>query len=483
MGLERNVEKLLLDQYDSEKSLNPYVRGPKIIHEPLYGTFEYKEPEVAVLDSSPIQRLKYIHQLGLSYQIFPGARHTRFEHTIGVVNIASKFLRLLNKKGYLAVSDINTVRLSACLHDIGHGPFSHISENVMKIFPEMTEELNDEQFSNCKPHEILSYHIIKTKLFRDFLEDIQHRYNYDFDVDEIANYIIGIPQEPEENQYKADLINGEFDSDKLDYITRDGYFSGLPISVDVDRLLFSVDVGRTPDGKKKIIMSPKGVGSLQQLLFDKVMLNSTVYHHHKLKAIDQMIQLAFEIIIDHEIPLNGITLKSPADLLKFDDYQILTLKTSHEKLNELISSLKKRHLFKRALVISPKTIEEEKKENLKDFIKLEERPEKIADLRKILAERIRGGCTEYDIAIEIPSHPALREASQEIIKFGEDDYRPSSDVFPAGGWLQVFSAHQWKAWIFSSERFKKDAQKRGIELFEEVFDLSFNEEAVKQCKF
>lgn len=476
--LEKNIGKLLEENFEtSPDCFNPNVRGSKIIHEPLYGTFEYKEQEIAVLDSFFGQRLKYIHQLGLSYQIFPGARHTRFEHTIGVVNTVAKFLRLLSKKhDYIKPSDINTIRLAGCLHDIGHGPFSHISENIMKLLPDMQKEMEKDLFSNCKPHEIISYYIIRSKIFNDFLNEIKDKCAVEFDIEEIPNYIIGISSDPENNQYKADLINGEFDSDKLDYIARDGFFSGIPISVDIDRFLFSTDIDITPDGNRKIVLDTKGIQSLQQLLFDKVMLNSTVYNHHKLKAIDQMIQLVFERIIEKNIKINGFEIKNASDLIRFDDHQILNLQTDDEITNTLISSLKNRKIFKKALVISPKTKE---CGTLNRFTKLEERLDEMITLRRELADNI--GCCPYDIAIESPEQPRSREVGPEIIRFGPGDFRPAEDVFPYNGWLNVFKKHQWNGWVFASDNNREKTMEEAIYLFEEKFRITFNQEAIKQA--
>lgn len=475
MTLKKDINSLFEGYYKSDDCFRCAGKGSKIIHEPLYGTFEYKEHEIAIIDSAPVQRLKYIHQLGLAFQVFPGTRHTRFEHSIGVVNIVNRFLRFLAKEKLVNKCDINTIRLSACLHDIGHGPFSHISENVMRTFDIMKEEKRKNDFVGCSEHEILSYHMIKSKRFTEFLENIESEIN----IEEIPNYIIGRTTNPTENQYKADLINGQFDADKLDYITRDGYFSGLPISIDIDRLLFSASVDTT-GGKRKIVLSPKGIGSVQQLLFDKVMLFSTVYQHQKLKAIDQMIQLAFEMIIDEGIEIFGKKIESPIDLLSIDDYQFLNLKSESLKLNELTASLKMRKVFCRSLVISPKTVT--KKRNLSYFMSFQENPGKIKKLRTELAERIGGDCTKYDIAIEIPKQTPLKEAEQKVIRSGANEFIAPKDVFPSPQWLNIFSSHQWKAWIFAKDEFREKACQEGIELLEEKFELCFNEEAIKQCR-
>lgn len=478
MTLKKDINKLMEELYGEDDFIkSPTVRDEKIIHEPLYGTNTYAKPEIAIIDSPFVQRLKYINQLGLTYQVFPGARYSRFEHSIGVVNVASKFGKTLKKKEKTDDGDIETIRAAALLHDVGHGPFSHTSEIFMKCYPEMIEEM--EKMGLKKPHEITSYYMVKSRLVNDFLGEVKNEFNALFTVEELANYIIGDTRNPATDQFKADIINGEFDADKLDYITRDGHFTGLPISVDIDRILHSVGTA-TREGKHMIILERKGITSLQQLLFDKVVLKHTVYNHHKVRTLDAMILLIYERIKELGISVNGHSLEKVANLMGLEDHHILNLPhTEDDILNNLISMVKNRRLFKKSLVISYQTVEDS--HSLIEFSKIGEYPDKLIELRKILCEYV--GCSYYEIAIDIPEYPSTREASQEIVKFGEDDFGPTESVFPTEKWLENFSVHLWNARIFTlpNDKFRKRVADKAISFFkeEDEFNLELNDQAIK----
>src|SRR5215216_4617520 len=100
---------------------------PFRIRDPIHGFIELTPRERAAADTPIVQRLRSISQLALTYLVYPGARHTRFEHSLGVCHVAGRLADELE----LPARDARTVRLAALLHDIGHGPFSHVSENVL----------------------------------------------------------------------------------------------------------------------------------------------------------------------------------------------------------------------------------------------------------------------------------------------------------------------------------------------------------------
>ena len=193
-----------------------------------------------MIDSPLVQRLRYIHQTAFTYLVYPSANHTRFEHSLGVANIVSRICHSLQNKNDTAeaidVSNIRELRLAALLHDVGHGPFSHSSEIVMKNLPYVKEELKKDIFSPDKPHEMLSYYITNSDVFKEYLTMILTTYKLPaVNIERIPDLIIGTMKEPEREGYLGDIINGPFDADKLDYISRDAHFSGIKMSYDLER--------------------------------------------------------------------------------------------------------------------------------------------------------------------------------------------------------------------------------------------------------
>ena len=164
----------------------------KFIRDSVYGDISLNKFEQKVLDMPQFQRLRRIKQLGLINLIYPGANHTRFEHSIGTMNLGSKLANELE----LSEDEIELVRISALLHDVGHGPFSHVSEGVLSF-----------------PHEELTKYVISKTSMRDYLEE-------KFDIKEINKIISGEGK-------LGPIVSGELDVDRMDYLLRDSYNTGV----------------------------------------------------------------------------------------------------------------------------------------------------------------------------------------------------------------------------------------------------------------
>ena len=336
--------------------------------------------------------------------------------------------------------------------------------------------------------------------------------------DDIAGYIIGVAEEPEENQYLADLINGPIDADKLDYIIRDSDYSGVPLAVGIDRLLLSLEIAEieTVDGTnkrvgkyKKLIVNEKGITPFEQLIFAKIMLYSSIYHHQKVRALDTMINSIMRIITEEKIPIDGEEISSPCDFLRLDDADILKLSRSksdvsnpnklNPKIIELCNQLRLRHTFKRSLVISPKTVgskifepnkeqrgdsEEVTSHNkLSSLLKYSEDAGKMRRLNQMLAYIIDdSNCTEFDVAFDFPLTPSLGVSSEKIIKSGPGEFKAMKDIFPEKGWLDSYMANKWTGHLFANPNFRNEARDAGKMLLEEIFEIKLNKYAEIQAK-
>jgi HD superfamily phosphohydrolase len=376
---------------------------------------------------------------------------------------------------------LSNLRMCAILHDIGHCPFSHVSETVLMDFPSIQSE---KLKIGGKPHEILGHYILKSDVFKAFFEDLNKEYDANLDIDKTPDYLLGKVGNPGEDQYIADLINGQIDADKLDYIRRDSDFSGVQLALGIDRLLLSLGIEKiqTTEGRlKKLVMDEKGIMSLEQLILAKVMLYSAIYHHQKVRALDHMIISILRMLIDEEIEVNGTIIKEPIDLLKLDDFDLLKLSSGNTKLNDLCRRLKSRQTFKRCLVIASKTIKDDCLNQFYDILEYSEHPGEIRELNKVLAERIGNGCTEFDVAIDLPTTPKLGETQQKIIKIG-GEFKALKEIFPQKGWLDAYVANKWKGHIFASDEFREKASKEGINLLEEKFGIKFKDNAIDEAK-
>lgn len=486
MSLGNEINKFMEENYGEIPVYD--IKEPKIIHLANLGTNRFLKHEIAVIDTPLIQRLKYISQLGAVYNVFPTARHTRFEHTLGVVICANRIWESLYENGSLdSVSEIErkrillNIRMAAILHDVGHCPFSHASETILDDFIPMKSERAS---LKGKPHEILGYYILRSNVMVDFFETISKKYGINLDLEEISNYILGETRVPTEDQYIADIINGPFDADKFDYILRDSEFSGVPLSMGLDRFLVSLgtDTITTPKGeRRKLILFEKGIMPFEQLVFAKAQLFSAIYHHQKVRALDQMILSILRLIRDNKTEINGFAINSPVDFLNVDDFDILKLSFGKNRINKICKDLKERRTLKRSLVITNSTINKDGNFGFQQILKRSENPSILRDYNKVLAERIGCDCTEYDVAIDLPDTPKLGETHERLIKLGKEFY-PLKKFFPQEEWIESYIANKWRGHIFANEQYRTKANEQGKIYLEEEFGIVFNEDATKWAK-
>jgi len=241
------------------------ISGFEVVRDPLWNNIGIDAQALAVLDTTPFQRLRYVRQLGHAFLVYPGATHARFEHALGTYHLARRALGILQERGSLAgvaADEPAVIRLAALLHDIGHYPFSHALEEA-----------------GLPSHETLAReHLRHPELARALaatgITSAQER---------IVALIAGVSTSPLHG-----LIAGALDLDKIEYLTRDAHMCGVPYgTVDVDRLLHSlvvVDAGDRPG----IGLHEKGVSALESLLFAKYQMYRNVYWHHAVRSATAM---------------------------------------------------------------------------------------------------------------------------------------------------------------------------------------------------
>jgi HD superfamily phosphohydrolase len=254
--------------------LKPY----KVVHDPLWGTNRFSWRELALIDSPILQRLRHIHQTGLAYYVYPSARHSRFEHSLGVLTIASRvFDSLFERYSKTLITIVNEIsgagdteearivrvlgqlkqelRLAALLHDTGHSLFSHASEKVYSeigLLKSAAEELSDlvAKEKGIGAGEVLSFSIANTHSVEALLarakqkvveEDESHDLQWDISLRNVALLLVGSAPHPF-LQFLGDIVSSGLDADKLDYLLRDASSAGLPLRYDLERYLYTVAV-------------------------------------------------------------------------------------------------------------------------------------------------------------------------------------------------------------------------------------------------
>ena len=258
------------------------------ITDPVHRYIRFTETERDVVDSVVFQRLRRIRQLAGAHLVYPGAQHSRFEHSIGTMHLAGYAGETLFAKGYLADEDrVQQLRLAALLHDIGHGPFSHLFEEVLIT----RHNIN---------HEEMGRQIILHSEISDILR--RHGYN--------SSDICKLSFGQSKIKFFNEIIAGGLSADMMDYLPRDGLFTGVEYGkIDYHRLISSYEV--TTNGRLAINRS--ALYSLESMLISRYEMYKAVYFHKTVRSAEVMI-LRSIMLADEELNLTDKTLDSYLNL-------------------------------------------------------------------------------------------------------------------------------------------------------------------------
>jgi len=274
----------------------------KIINDPVYGFITIPYEIIFDLMEHPwFQRLRRINQLGLTHLVYPGAIHTRFHHAIGALYLMTKALDTLEQKGVQITSqEREATCIAIMLHDIGHGPFSHVLENT--ILPEIH-------------HETISLNL---------MIQLNQAFNGRLDL------AIEIFKDNYHKKYLHQLISSQLDMDRLDYLTRDSFYTGVSEGiVGIDRIISMLAVK-----DDELVVEEKGIYSIEKFIIARRLMYWQVYLHKTTIAADQV--LTNIIKRAKELIASDISLQVSNDLLHF-----LKLKTPIIIDNELLDKFNK----------------------------------------------------------------------------------------------------------------------------------------------
>ncbi len=497
-----------VDEWVASVIPKDYPKGPlpgkdeeKVIREAVLGYQVLQPHEYLILDSPPLQRLRYIHQTALAYLVYPTANHTRFDHSLGCAQIAQRLgEKLLDPREKTRIAEL---RLAALLHDVGHTFFSHLSETIMQTrFNDIyTAVKRAAQFGGHELglSQIISYLIVKSERFSAFLDKVVHHYP-DFrtlDLNNVAQLIIGTPAD--ELAFMGDIITGPFDADKLDYLVRDCHFCGIRADVDVERVLVSATLlnrDRFPSSKPEwskcyLVMLSAGESILEQITFNRMLLYPAIYHHHKVRALECMIKAIFEIIWEDpdKIIDDRLKFQNISDFYKLTDLDFLALAQKEPQLKTAIEKVLKRDLFKRCLVISRPYLT-----SLGNFLNLyrknsEDYHEELWKIRKIIWAELpkykRGSI--HELWVDIPKVPIsiAEDPDHAWIDIGTPKMKVLSEFFPYPEWVTSYEINKWKGHVFSisdldTRRAVNDAARKVFK--EKPYYLEFDERATDECK-
>ncbi len=261
------------------------TKRPHEMRDPIHGFIKISKRERDLIDTEVFQRLRRIRQLAMTSLVYPGAMHTRFDHSIGVMHIAGRICTRLRELNPSTISDedVDRVRLAALLHDVGHGPFSHVSEHLLDKYAPTDVDTGQ---NLEKIHEKITVDIIQT--------DPKISEILDRDLDSVVEIIEGSKNI---RGWHRDIVSSELDADKMDYLLRDSYFAGVKYGqYDLEKLIEScliVDRRETP-----LAISSKGIYALEQLLLARYHMTQQVYWHRVSLISNEMIIRGITLAID-----------------------------------------------------------------------------------------------------------------------------------------------------------------------------------------
>jgi len=358
--------------------------------DPLYEFIELPKSLKPIVDSFEMQRLRRIKQLTGAEYVYPGANHTRFEHSLGTFHLASKFLDHLKRTEQADISESEEleIQIAALLHDIGHGPFSHTFEEILELLYD-------------KNHEEITELLVQSSEIAQTIEQLG------LDPKKIALLATGRYNFEEKNYFFNELISYSIDSDSLDYLIRDSYHCGSRFGIiDVQRILLQAGIMENWN----LGFNVKSLPNLESFLLSRLNSFRTIYFHKTSRGVQLLLVKAMKMVLD-ELNLYTFT---PDIYLQWDDISMWQLLRNNARTQPIIRDIEHRKL--------PKMIYERpifSKEGLEPTFN-RELPDMIAEIAQRLNLDLEDVLIDTPFAYSVPYYSSINTRPNEIPIFKED---------------------------------------------------------------
>jgi len=363
------------------------------IIDPIHDFIRVYQHELSIIDNPIFQRLRRIRQLSGAHLTYPSAQHTRFEHSLGVMHIAGQAGHALGEKGILQSDDIEILRLAGLLHDIGHGPFSHLFEEIIQEKKTSHEDFGNEIILNSEIGDSLSKNGFDKKL--------------------ITSVAFGNSK----LQYMNEIVSGALSADMMDYLLRDGYFTGAEhAKIDHKRITQSLDIYR-----KKLALERSALYSFESMMHSRYQMFKAVYFHKTVRAAEVMLIEALRLSDDEF----GFTTFNLDEFVKLTDEYVLSTLISSEspklkRARELAQDYQNRKLLKcvyERILTSQTNLQKTRTDELRNEISKKSR----IDENEIFVDS--------SVTPSIPLAPSKNE-SKSIILITDDNGKSSAKELP-----------------------------------------------------
>jgi len=382
------------------------------IKDSVHGHVRLGPAAVDLIDTPAFQRLRHIKQLSTVRLVYPSANHTRFEHSLGVYHLARQALDGLGLDDETAAH----VRAAALLHDVGHGPYGHQTEGIIRR-------------RTGKDHDEVEW--LLTDPDRELCTVLER---HGLDPERVAALVAG-------DGGVGQLVSGELDVDRMDYLVRDAHHTGVPYgTVDTGRLvneLRLVDDGRERGADDAALVLAEGnVATAESLLVARSLMNAVVYRHHVSRVAGAMLERACERYLDR-------TDTGVEAFRRLADHDLLV--AVRDVVPELGERIERRDLYKRAVWVGLGNVPA----GTVDAGHAEE----LAAEREI-ADRV--GIDRASVIVDVPSRPGLKESASTVVVDGVPQRLEDASELVSG--LRAAERRRWTLGVYCPEEHVEDVR-------------------------
>lgn len=343
-------------------------RGSTVVRDPIHGDIHLTREELRILDTPEMQRLRGVRQLGTAYLVYPGAQHTRFEHSLGTMHLTARMIEAINRNRGLAPLELigipdeeaRVLRAAALVHDITHIPFGHNIEDQSGILVRHGSAARYLQLLSPRTGvgQVLESMGLRREVLATLLTPAEAQGTRGATAGQLDLPALDgteRPALPDVPPYWREILSDTICADILDYLKRDAYFTGLNLRYD-DRVLNLFKVDRESghlfvDVAKRGLLREDVLSELVRVLDARYFFSERVYYHHAKIAAGAMVARVVETALLH----GGL---APAELYSQTDESLWPLLAGHEppypeaaaRFRELIDRFRSRRLLKRACV-------------------------------------------------------------------------------------------------------------------------------------
>ncbi|MEA2070742.1 MAG: HD domain-containing protein [Asgard group archaeon] len=427
-----------------------------LVRDPVHGDIYFTKKEQKIIDCPAIQRLRGVKQLGTTYLVYPGATHTRFNHSLGTAFIAKQIIKGLEKKGFIIDEPTKElISIAGLVHDCTHVPYGHTFEDERRIFDRHDKK---DYFQDILNKGLLGDLLEGWGIKKELLNMLVH-----------TDPMIKTTKEP----WKGQIINDTICADLLDYLRRDCYYTG--ITKDYDDRIFDYfiiqDDKLVLDFVKNMMERSDARSEILHLLRLRYFLTERVYYHHAKLASGAMISKALELASKENLITRD-------DLYHFNDWSLLHFlknepikRDKTDPIRKLVEGVEERRLLKRAFVLSSSSLSS--RGSREKFIKKFNPPTSEREqVEQMIIDRLRKETKDKsinasDVIIHCLSSSALKEAEVLIKNINGELTRLNQRPHPSADIKALEDAYEdlWRMYVFASSKHTKKVSKICEETF------------------